>query len=119
MRETVFSEPSKLMNNKVLNIATVVVSLAAMVFLPFNKAITLGVILGALSFRGYYALLTYHYEQMLSGMSLTIWAKMIRYLLLMFPMLLGVLWPEVINVWGVLSGVLLLKAVMIIDAARQ
>ncbi len=105
------------MEKKTLKYAAVGTIVLSLIALLFNWCLSLGVVLGQICFRIYYLLLSNSFTTALAFKSeyKPSWLnKSIRMLVLALPMLLSFLFPDFINTWGVVAGLLMFKAVLIV-----
>ncbi len=102
------------MEKKILISAVGASAAAALVSLLIDWRISAGLIVGILSFLMYYAVLYVDISEQLKSKEskrkiLTIIAKTVRLLLLIFPLFIAYLFPEYVSFWGVAAGLLMFK----------
>lgn len=108
------------MKNKEIKYSSICGLLLAAVFMIFERSWSLGMLLGILCFALYYLLLSYSINDMTSenpaGGLLVSGGRIIRLIVLTLPMLLSFLFPELINTFAVLMGLLMFKIVTVLLA---
>lgn len=102
------------MEKKILKIAVASSVAAALVSLLIDWHISTGLMIGIFFFLLYYGVLYVDITEQLKSQEskrkiLTIIAKTVRLLLLIFPLFIAYLFPEYFSFWGVAAGLLMFK----------
>ncbi len=107
---------------KTTQISSVIIALAAVVFLFFDKTISFGLLLGQLFYILYLLVLTKMVDAVLGtasgGISKVSLGFVLRIVLLALPMVIAALFPETFNLFAVFGSMFLNRVMLLILYAR-
>lgn len=110
-------------NQKYLIISIVIAVIGAIVALPFDYRISVGIVVGMVASICNYMILSAQMTLILmsgkfNAISYAV-VYLIRYVLLFLPLVLAVLRPDRCNVWAVFGSLFIFKVVMYLESFRK